>query len=303
MVTMRVPSSAAPTLGENSLGKKSSQLSYRIAIAGQIQQQFRRMAPRRMIPDADPYTAPSEDGEDVQWLLAQVTGEKNEPSDNSSEDYSNDDESNDGTASDAMSDDIPEEFLAQFQEHLELLTNRPEETHLNAINSAPLFTGSIWRQVESGRQASGASTSIQYGLLGGNVGMFAKGMNRKADPRIFHNVTTPMSAFICGSQGSGKSHTLSCLLENCMIPSPAAVLPKPLTGVVFHYDTFTSDAGGSPCEAAYLSSNSNVHVRVLCAPTNVQTIKVGLAQCFPDQEDGETDTFHYCRGSIPASLM
>ena len=54
----------------------------------------------------------------------------------------------------------------------------------------------------------------------------------------------------------------------------ANVLPRPLTGIVFHYDTFISDNGGSPCEVAWLSSNTAVNVRVLCPPTNIGTIKV-----------------------------
>jgi len=94
------------------------------------------------------------------------------------------------------------------------------------------------------------------------------------DPRIYQNITAPSSVFICGSQGSGKSHTLSCMLENCLLPSEANSLPRPLTGIVFHYDYFTSDAGGSPCEAAYLSSHPAVKVRVLCPPTNIVQIRV-----------------------------
>lgn len=90
---------------------------------------------------------------------------------------------------------------------------------------------------------------------------------------FYYNVAAPSSIFICGSQGSGKSHTLSCLLENCLFESDANNLPRPLTGIVFHYDTFTSDDKGSPCEAAYLATNPNVKVRVLCAPTNIGTIK------------------------------
>lgn len=95
-----------------------------------------------------------------------------------------------------------------------------------------------------------------------------------ADRRLFFNVTTPSSIFICGSQGSGKSHTLSCLLENCLADSDAAILPRPLSALLFHYDTFISDDGGSPCEAAYLASLSGVQVRVVCAPTNIRTIQV-----------------------------
>lgn len=94
------------------------------------------------------------------------------------------------------------------------------------------------------------------------------------DPRLFFNVSSPSSTFICGSQGSGKSHTLSCILEGSIIPSKAGRLSNPLTAVVFHYDTFICDNGGSPCEAAFLASNPDIKVRVLCAPTNLRTIQV-----------------------------
>ncbi|KAJ6438966.1 Tryptophan 2-halogenase [Purpureocillium lavendulum] len=83
-------------------------------------------------------------------------------------------------------------------------------------------------------------------------------MSSKGDLRLYQNITVPSSVFICGSQGSGKSHTLGCMLENCLIPSDANRLPRPLKGIVFHYDSFTSDAGGAPCEAAYLSSHPDI---------------------------------------------
>ena len=105
--------------------------------------------------------------------------------------------------------------------------------------------------------------------------------NEIGDPRLFYNVAAPSSAFICGSQGSGKSHTLSCLLENCLVASDTNVLPRPLSGIAFHYDSFTSDSAGSPCEAAYLSSHSGVKVRVLCAPTNTAHIKVCMQSLRP----------------------
>lgn len=63
--------------------------------------------------------------------------------------------------------------------------------------------------------------------------------------------------------------------------SDANELPRPLTGIVFHYDTFISDSGGSPCEAAFLSTHPDVSVRVLCAPTNVATIRESYAR-FPN---------------------
>jgi DNA replication protein DnaC len=91
---------------------------------------------------------------------------------------------------------------------------------------------------------------------------------------VFFNILAPSSTFICGSQGSGKSHTLSCLLENCLMKSDVSTLENPLAGLLFHYDSFTSDVKGTPCEAAHLASNSNIKVRVLCSPTNLEMAKV-----------------------------
>lgn len=109
----------------------------------------------------------------------------------------------------------------------------------------------------------------QYGVIASK----ARSADVEADDILFYNVAAPSSTFICGSQGSGKSHTLSCLLENCLIPSDANELPNPLTGIVFHYDSFISDTAGSPCEAAFLSTHDDVQVRVLCAPTNAANLR------------------------------
>ena len=92
------------------------------------------------------------------------------------------------------------------------------------------------------------------------------------DHRIFLNVSAPWSAFICGSQGSGKSHTLSCILENCLIPSKLGKLPRPLAGMIFHYDRYSSYTSSQVCEAAYLCS-AGVPVRVLVSPTNFKTMQ------------------------------
>jgi hypothetical protein len=124
-----------------------------------------------------------------------------------------------------------------------------------------------------------ASASLtQWGLLGGDVNGLAlakkDGYSVHNDPRAFVNIASPSSTFICGSQGSGKSHTLSCLLENYLVRSVTNTLPNPLTGIVFYYDSLTSDFAGSPCEAAYLSSNPDVTVRVLCSRTNIANIRV-----------------------------
>ncbi|KAI6377322.1 hypothetical protein MCOR25_002577 [Pyricularia grisea] len=156
-------------------------------------------------------------------------------------------------------------------EQMQLLQLSPNVNELSEIKTVPLFTESVRRRAVD-LAPSNSSPFPQYGLLGG-VTSGANEDEVPADPRVFYNIAAPSSVFICGSQGSGKSHSLSCLLENCLISSRANVLPRPLTGVVFHYDTFVSDNGGEPCEAAYLASNRNVKVRVLCAPTNIKTIR------------------------------
>lgn len=149
----------------------------------------------------------------------------------------------------------------------------PDEVH-----TAPIFVESVRAHALS-KTAQGTPFS-QYGLLAGNVNSAPSrsspglGWTAQSDPRIYYNIAAPSSVFICGSQGSGKSHTLGCLLENCLMASEANTLPRPLTGLVFHYDGFISETAGSPCEAAYLSSKKGVKVRVLCSPTNTAHIKV-----------------------------
>ncbi|KAJ5751469.1 uncharacterized protein N7511_008434 [Penicillium nucicola] len=155
--------------------------------------------------------------------------------------------------------------------HLSLLKFDKSNDECEEALLAPMLTSVVLNQP--------ALAPLQYGLLGGvkeietpyQVGTEIQEL--KDDPRLFFNVSSPSSVFICGSQGSGKSHTLSCLLEGCLISSRAGRLLNPLTAVVFHYDTFICDNGGSPCEAAFLASNPNIKVRVLCAPTNLRTIQ------------------------------
>ncbi|KAJ5817144.1 hypothetical protein N7447_009377 [Penicillium robsamsonii] len=155
--------------------------------------------------------------------------------------------------------------------HLSLLKLDSSNEQKENASLAPIFTGFVLRQPEL--------APPQYGLLGGvksiETSTYASAENEsiKTDPRLFFNVSSPSSTFICGSQGSGKSHTLSCILEGCLILSKAGRLLNPLTAIVFHYDTFICDDGGSPCEAAFLASHSNIKVRVLCAPTNILTIQ------------------------------
>ena len=86
---------------------------------------------------------------------------------------------------------------------------------------------------------------------------------------ILLNTNTPWSAFICGSQGSGKSYTLSAMIESCLYPSAEiGKLPKPLAGVVFHNSTVSMH---NICEAAHLVS-LGVKVNVLVSRSNFHSL-------------------------------
>ena len=152
------------------------------------------------------------------------------------------------------------------------VTQLCEQDSGQATRTTPLFSGKVLNGSKFG-------TFNQYGLLCKAIAsrqsqqLSADSTKPKTscvfdyDPRIFLNVNAPWSTFICGSQGSGKSYTLSCMLENCLIRSELGQLPSPLAAIVFHYDTFTSYGSRQLCEAAYLCS-AGVPVKVLVSPTN-----------------------------------
>jgi len=49
----------------------------------------------------------------------------------------------------------------------------------------------------------------QYGLLGSSD---PNSSTTIMDSRLFLNTNVPFSAFVCGVQGSGKSHTTACMI-------------------------------------------------------------------------------------------
>eukprot|EP00978_Attheya_sp_CCMP212_P001742 scaffold3574_cov49-Attheya_sp.AAC.6 len=72
---------------------------------------------------------------------------------------------------------------------------------------------------------------------------------------VFLNTHEPFCLSAIGVQGSGKSHTLACVLESCLVSSGTEgtiCLQKPMTALVLHYDQNTT----SVCEAAGLLSPS-----------------------------------------------
>ncbi|KAK7745205.1 hypothetical protein SLS62_009834 [Diatrype stigma] len=115
----------------------------------------------------------------------------------------------------------------------------------------------------------GASLIAQYGL----VGMLQDDALAPEDRLVLANLNVPWSAFICGSQGAGKSHTVSCFLENALAANQGAgELSHPLAGLVMHYDHYSNFNSTQLCEAAYLCS-AGIPVNVLVSPSNIWAMR------------------------------
>lgn len=60
------------------------------------------------------------------------------------------------------------------------------------------------------------------------------------DKSVFMNTNEPFCLVAVGTQGNGKSHTVACVLESCLVPYPeenVINLKSPMNAVVFHYDS------------------------------------------------------------------
>ena len=160
-----------------------------------------------------------------------------------------------------------------------------------------MFSGEVLRSVSIVEEHS--TLLPQYSLLGERLELTGSNASlidyvrdpslpqpSQPDTRIFFNVNTPSSTFLCGSQGSGKSHTLSCMLEAALQPSKLGDLPQPLSAIVFHYDRFRSYASKQICEAAHLCS-SGIPVRILVSPANFWAMKTAYEN-IPGLREGAT---------------
>ena len=162
--------------------------------------------------------------------------------------------------------------VLDFDKHLKLTESiGQEEGEARDLLHGPLFSG----QVVEHRQGPPVT---QYGLLGREASHHAGGAiirraGKESDKLIYGNHAEPWSAFICGSQGSGKSHTLATLLENSILhPAPAGELPNPLSAIAFHWDEFTGAETTQFCELAYFCTKG-IKVQVLVSPANYDTMK------------------------------
>ncbi|KAL5337238.1 hypothetical protein BJX70DRAFT_399881 [Aspergillus crustosus] len=123
---------------------------------------------------------------------------------------------------------------------------------------------------------TGYDMPSQYALLGQLEATYDP-TEQDHDPRVLLNINSPFSAFICGLQGSGKSHTTSCIIENCSLSTKAlGNLSRALSTLVLHFNEYSSNVSSQPSEAAFLASASPGHghipVRVLVSPTNYHNL-------------------------------
>ncbi|KAF2421129.1 hypothetical protein EJ08DRAFT_597742 [Tothia fuscella] len=162
-----------------------------------------------------------------------------------------------------MAHDTPASEFERYRNHILSNTAGSLSTTVNQprygdIKSAPLLS---WK-VKQTALLQHQDPYLQYALLG-HISKPDEGDGDEINP-VFINTDSPWSAFICGQQGSGKSYTLSCMLEGCLLPHQnLGKLPAPLSAIVFNYDSQSS----ARCEAAYLCS-AGIKVTVLVSPSN-----------------------------------
>ncbi|OCB84540.1 hypothetical protein A7U60_g8526 [Sanghuangporus baumii] len=165
---------------------------------------------------------------------------------------------------------------AKRRSEYELL--RPQETNSrdSAIErhdhlTAPLLTSEAHEAV--GLAANGS----QYGLLGQILSIHNKGQS----------VNAPLSVLVCGVQGSGKSHTVACMLESMFIEADDRIgtLSKSLSGLVLHM----SDGGSTsnPNETAWVGLPKDLaskapRVVVYVSPSSLRTMTKVYAHLGPN---------------------
>ncbi|KAJ9614445.1 hypothetical protein H2200_002581 [Cladophialophora chaetospira] len=151
------------------------------------------------------------------------------------------------------------------------------QSGVSELAAAPLFSSKVKRAFQS-ISAPAKPVIPAYGLLGLRRAAFngPEIISTDFPPHdnlVYANLQHPWSAFICGQQGAGKSHTMSCLLENALLnDNDMGPNAAPAAGVVFHYDKFTSPDAIQVCEAAYLCSKG-IKVQVLVSPSNLENMK------------------------------
>ncbi|OAX42919.1 hypothetical protein K503DRAFT_766314 [Rhizopogon vinicolor AM-OR11-026] len=145
------------------------------------------------------------------------------------------------------------------------------------LRTAPIITRDAY--VAAGYREG----ATQYGVLGSVLSIHHKNaIYKPVNPQLYVNTNAPFSAVVCGVQGSGKSHTVSLLLESMFIPNmrSTGTLQKPLAGLVLHFGE--GGPNSRPCEAAWIGSShvSGVQtpaVKVYVSRSSLNTMKAVYA--------------------------
>ncbi|KAK1139247.1 hypothetical protein N8T08_001177 [Aspergillus melleus] len=165
-------------------------------------------------------------------------------------------------------------FMPTLESQMQFLTLGGQDEHsANSSSQDPQEAVLVSPSVER----AGQKMPSQFALLGQ-----LRTRQPVSDPRVMLNTNIPFSAFICGLQGSGKSHTTSCMIENCSLSFPAlGNLKKPLSTLVLQYNEYSSNLSSQPSETAFLSSiipqymsfQKPIPVRVLVSPSNFHNLQ------------------------------
>ncbi|KZP03786.1 hypothetical protein FIBSPDRAFT_879146 [Athelia psychrophila] len=161
---------------------------------------------------------------------------------------------------------------AEFELLGEKCGNSHDSSKDHEMHTAPLLTRDAFVL------AAKEDISMQYGVLGETLAICPNTSIQHADRRLYLNTNTPFSAVLCGVQGSGKSHTVACMLECMFIPkySPIGSLKKPLCGLVLHLGE--GGPNSRPSEVAWLAAPIRKGLRppaikVYVSPSSLRTMR------------------------------
>lgn len=164
---------------------------------------------------------------------------------------------------------------AEIYQRLSTLTASPQSRLYEDLRTTPLLTLAVKESVEADSKSLNIETESlvvekqfpQYAIVGFHTGEHRD--IRRHEP-ILMNVDAPNSTFISGSQGSGKSYTLSCMMENCLFADRRiGHISTPVAGVAFHYDP---DSIAAVAEIAHLCS-IGIPVKVLVSQSNEYALR------------------------------
>ncbi|GFF97063.1 hypothetical protein IFM47457_11204 [Aspergillus lentulus] len=199
-------------------------------------------------------------------------------------------------SNDDMDNALLQVTLVDFKEHLAGISDKgtyirapsavpPLELQKHFLASAETKDNSIKDTIPT-EQAALVSPALascgyrmpsQFALLG-EISQAGK-WNDLSDPRIILNMNVPFSAFICGVQGSGKSHTTSCMIASL------GSLTRSISTLVLQFNEYSSSVSSQPSEAAFLASvmpehaqQQQIPLRVLASPTNLYNLEKMYSQ-------------------------